>query len=259
MSDDTFKDYFSGHAAAYARYRPDYPAELFRLLASLCDEHERAWDCGTGSGQAAHGLLPYFARIVATDASARQLEHAVPHEHITYRVAPAEHSPLASRSVDLVTVAQALHWFDFDAFFNEVRRVLKPGGVVAVWTYGLFSITPPIDAVIERYYADVVGAYWPPERRYVDAGYRTIPFPFDELRLPRLELHAEWDLDQVLGYLGTWSATQRFVAERGTDPLDEVRGALREAWGEAAKRRHVRWPLPLRAGRLATGSEAEIS
>ena len=185
MTVPSFKDHFSAHASAYARYRPRYPEALFAYLASLCPAHDLAWDCATGNGQAARSLTEHFARVVATDASADQLAHAAPHEQITYHVAPAAQSPLASHSADLVTVAQALHWLDLDAFYAEVRRVLKPGGVLAVWTYGLLRINPAVDAVIQRLYTDIVGAYWPPERRHVEDGYRALAFPFDAIEPPR--------------------------------------------------------------------------
>ena len=247
--DQTFKDHFSGHANVYARYRPGYPDALFAYLAAQTAGHDLAWDCGTGSGQAAVGLARHYRRVVATDASARQIEQATPHPHVAYRVAPAETAPLDDASADLVTVAQALHWFDFDRFYAEVRRVLVPGGLVAVWSYGLFTTTPAVDAVLQHYYADVVGPYWPPERRYFDEGYETIPFPFTEQKAPSFALEARWSLQQVEGFLSSWSATQRYRQQHGRDPLDLVRADLAQAWGAPEATRHARWPLHLRLGR----------
>jgi len=249
MKPAPFKDHFSTHASGYARYRPRYPEALFAYLASLCSAHTLAWDCGTGNGQAAHGLAPHFAGIIATDASADQIANAVPHERITYQVAPAAQSPLASGTADLVTVAQALHWFDLDAFYAEAHRVLKPTGVLAVWTYAALQINLEVDAVVHRYYAEIVDRYWPPERRIVEQGYRTIPFPFDEEQPPDITLALEWSLDDLLGYLGTWSATQRFVKMQGTNPLDQIKDALSRAWGTPLEKKQTRWPLHLRVGR----------
>lgn len=246
----SFKDHFSAHASAYAQYRPGYPDALFAYLASLCQARDLAWDCGTGNGQAAHGLALHFTRIVATDASADQIANAVPHPRIDYHVAPAARAPLEAHTADLVTVAQAIHWFDHDRFYAEVRRVLKPGGVLAAWTYGLPQITPALNAVIERFYQDIVGAYWPPERRLVEARYRTIPFPFDEIQSPAFAMQLLWSLDDFLGYLGTWSATRRFIQGRGTNPVDQVAEDLALAWGDPADGKTVRWQIYLRVGRL---------
>ena len=244
-----FKDHFSSHAADYARHRPTYPPALFAYLAGLPPQRALAWDVGTGNGQAALGLAAHFERVVATDASRGQLAHAVPHARVAYHVAPAEQAPLGDRTVDLVTAAVALHWFDHAAFYAEVRRVLRPGGVLAAWAYDLVRVTPAVDAVLDRYEAAVVGPYWPPERRHVAAGYKTLSFPFDELAPPSFVLEHRWTLDDVVDYLRTWSSTQRYLAARGEDPLLAVRGELAAAWGDPALRRPARWPLHLRVGR----------
>lgn len=244
-----FKDHFSGHAALYARHRPGYPDALFAYLAARAPGRTLAWDCGTGSGQAAHGLARHFDAVVATDASAAQLAHAVPHARVVYRRAPAEAAPLADGTVDLVTVAQALHWFDLDGFYAEARRVLRPDGVLAVWSYGLATVDAAVDAVVRRYHDDVVGPYWPPERRHYGEGYRALPFPFAEEAPPPFHLEETWTLGQLAGYLRSWSATQRCHAATGGDPLAVVAADLAAAWGKADAVRTVRWPLTVRVGR----------
>lgn len=248
-----FKDHFSGHAEAYARHRPLYPAELFAFLAELVPRHALAWDCATGNGQAALSLAPHFERVIATDASAEQIRAAEPHPSVEYRTAPAENSGLEGASVDLITVAQALHWFNFEGFYAEVRRVAAPHAVLAVWVYDLLRATPAIDPILRRFHDETVGPYWPPERHWVDALYETIPFPFDELPRPRFEMRADWTLEDLLGYLDTWSAVRRFRKERGDDPLAALRPALAAAWPGDAERIAIRWSLHLRLGRAASG------
>jgi SAM-dependent methyltransferase len=245
----TFKDYFSQHANAYARYRPHYPPALFEYLASLPAQHHTAWDCATGNGQAALGLTPYFQRVIATDASPEQLANAFPHEKITYRVARAESAGLPPGSVDLITVAQAVHWFDIPAFFEEARRTLKPGGAIAVWAYGLSRISPSLDPIVDRFYSETVGPYWPSERKYVDDGYRSLVFPFDELQAPDFTVELSWSLAGLLGYLRTWSPVRRFIEAHGRDPVDDIEAELASAWGDASEEKPVRLPLNMRVGR----------
>ena len=247
-----FKDHFSGHADDYARYRPDYPGALFEFLANTVTPHQTAWDCGTGNGQAALGLAAYFDRVIATDPSAEQIRTAVPHEKISYVVSPGEATSIPARSVDLITVAQALHWFNFAVFYREVQRVLKPDGWLAVWCYGLTRINPAVDEVVQHYYTNIVGRYWPPERRYIDEKYRTIPFPFVEMPAPEYQMNAQWDLKDFMGYLSTWSASRRFQQTNDQDPLDSVRGNLVKSWGKAEQRLNVCWPIYLRLGRVTT-------
>jgi SAM-dependent methyltransferase len=242
-------DHFSAVADGYARYRPGYPAELFSYLASLPERRLLAWDCATGSGQAAQGLVSHFDRVVATDLSAAQIAHAARHPRIAYRVAPAAEPALEDASTDLVTVAQALHWLDVGRFYAAVERVLAPGGAVAVWCYNMLEIEPRVNAVVGRYYSQVVGPYWPPERRLLEAGYRTIPFPFAELTAPPFEIRAELSLAGLVGYLRTWSATQRCATATGADPLARVAGDLAAAWGDPEAPRTARWPIHLRVGR----------
>jgi SAM-dependent methyltransferase len=245
-----FKDHFSGQAADYAKYRPDYPQELFAYLASLAPARQWAWDCGTGNGQAAVGLAAFFDRVVATDASEKQILNAERNARIDYRVAPAEKSDLASNSIDLITVAQALHWFDLDAFYIEAKRVLKPQGVLATWCYNLLEIAPEIDAIVNRFYHEIVDAYWPPERKIIEERYQTISFPLAELNPPAFFMRASWTLAQLRGYLRTWSATRAFIAANHTDPTESITSDLTAAWEKPDRRRLIRWPLTLRAGRF---------
>lgn len=245
-----FPDHFSAAAPAYAAHRPGYPPALFAFLAGQVAGHELAWDCATGSGQAALGLAPHFRQVVASDASAQQIAQAMPCPGVSYRVAAAESSGLAAASVDLVTVAQAVHWFDLPRFYAEARRVLKPGGMLALWCYERLSIAPELDAVIERFYAETLGPYWPPERRHVEAGYRDLAFPFGEVALPPMAMTAAWNLDQLMGYFSTWSALQGYRAARGGDPLPALRASLAPLWVSHDAAKNIKWPLSARLGRV---------
>jgi ubiquinone/menaquinone biosynthesis C-methylase UbiE len=248
MSED-FRDHFSGVAEGYARFRPGYPAELFAWLAERTPGRRLAWDCATGSGQAALGLAEHFGRVVATDASAEQVAAARPRPGVDFRVAPAERSGLDDHAVDLVTVAQALHWFDVPAFFREARRVLRPGGLLATWCYGNPALPDPaLDRALAAFIDGAVGPYWPPERRLILEGYATLAFPFREIAPPPLSLEADLTLAGFAGYLRTWSATTRYVAAHGTDPVDALVAELRPAWGDPDAPRRVRWPLAFRVG-----------
>lgn len=242
-----FKDHFSGQAAGYARFRPGYPEQLFAYLCQAAPGPQLAWDCATGSGQAALGLARHVPRVVATDASEQQLSNATEHPRVTYGGAPAERSGLPDHSVDLVTVAQALHWFDLDRFYAEVRRVTRPGGLLAVWTYNLLTISPALDPLVNELYWQRLAGHWPPERRWVDQAYAGLAFPFDRLEPPPLAMEASWTLEQLLGFLGTWSAVRRCIAAEGDDPVDRLRPALARAWG-STEHRQISWPLTLWVG-----------
>lgn len=247
----TFRDHFAPAADAYATYRPHYPPALFDWIAAAAPRTTgRAWDCGTGSGQAALGLARAFDAVVATDASAAQVARAAAHPRVHYVVSTAEACAIASRSVDAVVVAQALHWMGLDAFYAEVRRVVVPGGVAAAWTYGLMEVDASVDPLVRHLYHDVLGPWWPAERASVDTGYRDLPFPFAPLDAPAFEMRHAWTRDQLVGYLGTWSAVLRRRAALG-DPLPAFARTLAAAWPRADERRVVRWPLAMRAGRVA--------
>ena len=246
----SFADHFSAHAGEYAAHRPTYPAGLIASLASHCAGRALAWDAGTGSGQAAVLLAAHFERVLATDASAEQIGHAQVHPRVEYRLALAHDSGLPSHSADLVTAAQALHWFDLPRFYAEVRRVLRPGGIVAAWCYGKVTIAPDVDPVVERFYAGRVARYWPPERRHVEAGYRDLEFPFEELPAADWSLESELTRDEFLGYVATWSSVAGARKAEGVDPMVEFERDLVDAWPDG-RRRLVSWPIALRVGRVA--------
>ena len=246
----SFKDHFSGHANAYARYRPQYPAELFAYLASLTPRRDVALDCATGSGQAAIGLADYFALVVASDGSVSQLQNAQQHPQVAYVGNLAEQPALKDGSVDLVVAAQAAHWFDHEKFYPEARRVLRKGGAIALWTYGLACVDPEIDAIVRHFYSAVIGSYWPSERRWVESAYRDLPFPsWREVATPAFQLNLEWDLDSLIGYIGTWSAVQRYARTTGEDPLPTLRAEIAPYWPSPVENKSVTWPLHLRVGR----------
>ncbi|WP_346291751.1 class I SAM-dependent methyltransferase [Sphaerothrix gracilis] len=245
-----FKDYFSTQAVDYAKYRPHYPEPLFAYLASLCPEHTLAWDCGTGSGQAAVALTPYFTQVVATDASEAQLAQAQAHPQVIYQNAAAENNGLADSTVDLITAAQALHWFNQERFYAEARRSLKPKGIIAVWCYALMQISPTVNHFVQHFYYKTIGPYWPPERQLIEDRYQTMSFPFKPIAAPQFQMEATWSFEQLLGYLNTWSATQRFLRRRQIHPVELVQDDLAQAWGDLSDRKQVIWPLHLRLGQL---------
>ena len=240
-------DHFSAGATDYARFRPGYPAALFDWLAGLTAAHDLAWDCGCGNGQATLELAERFDHVLGTDLSARQIGEAPPHPRIAYSAAPAEDSGLAAASCDLITVAQALHWFDFDRFYAEARRVLKPGGVLAAWTYQLLRPEPEICEIFDTFYAQILASWWPAERQWVDAGYRTLPFPFEEIAAPEFEIRLHWTLDDLLAYLRTWTSTRYLAQAENRDPTLALGEMLEPLWGEG--RREVVWPIAMRVGR----------
>ena len=249
MTAATFKDHFSRQSGDYRRYRPGYPPDLIAWVASRAPDRALAVDCATGNGQAAIALAGHFDAVLAVDGSLAQLERVHAHPNVRYELAMAERLPVQDQSVSLVAAAQAVHWFDFERFHAECRRVLKPGGVIAVWTYEKFHAGSAIDSIVDRFYADVVGDYWPPERRYVEEAYQTLPFPWAEERVPGFQLVTEWSLEQAIGYCASWSAVQRFKDEHpGEDPLPALAAELATLWPATGTLR-LNWPIHLRLGR----------
>jgi len=249
-----FNDHFSNVARQYADFRPHYPAALFDFLATLAPGDSLVWDCAAGSGQATTDLAARFKTVIATDASAEQIASAPRRSNVEYRVALAEQSGLADESVGLVTVAQALHWFRLESFFAEASRVLKPGGALAVWVYATNLVEGEgVNSIVQDFYSNVVGPYWPPERKMTENGYSNITLPFSELKpTPLFRMEVRWTLDQLLGYFSTWSATNRFITATGGNPLERLAEALGNVWGDRNLPRLVLWPLSLRVARKST-------
>lgn len=247
-----FKDLFSKQSKGYAISRPTYPKVLFDFIASLAQEKELAWDCATGTGQAAAFLGEYFDKVVASDASARQIENARARPNVRLAVFPAEKADLKDASVDIVTVAQALHWFRFDDFYREVRRVSKKNGVIAAWAYGHHSIGPHLDRVSQTFYKDAIAKYWPAEVKYVENRYEDIPFPFDQIATPNFQIELEWSLHDLVGYLHTFSSVQKYIKENKSDPMERLYPDLKEAWEKdgTSERKKVTWPIYLKVGRV---------
>ncbi|MEZ0333304.1 MAG: class I SAM-dependent methyltransferase [Gemmatimonadales bacterium] len=244
-----FADHFSAISADYATYRPRYPEGLFTALAGAVSRRTLAWDCATGTGQAAVQLARWFDRVVASDASASQVRQGEGCEPVSYIAATAERVPLRAGSADLITVAQALHWIELDQFYAEARRVLAPGGLLAVWTYGRHWVDGGvIDQQVGHFYEQVVGPYWPPERRWVEAGYAGLPFPFEKVPLTIPPMAEEWTLAQMLGYISTWSAVVRYTRENGMNPVPALAERLGPHW-ETDRPRRIEWTLTLLAGK----------
>ena len=244
------EDLFGDRARDYARHRPTYPEELFDHLERLVAARELAWDCGAGSGQSSRSLARRFGRVVATDSSLRQLTQAAPMPGIDFVAAAAEAAPLREDCADLILVSAAMHWFDVPAFYVEVRRVARPGAILAVWSYFQSRIDPAIDAILTRFADDVVGPFWKESFRLNRSAYRDLDFPFERLPWPDVEAHARMGLPDLFTYMRTWSASQAWERERGTDPVDVVREELARAWGDRTVERDVRWPLHGAIGRV---------
>jgi len=243
-----FKDYFSSQADQYAINRPKYPEKLYRYLIGECRGRKLAWDVGTGNGQAANGLSRFFEKVYATDASSSQILNAIPKSNITYAVANEQAPALKRQSVDLITVAQSLHWFDIEVFFAEASRVLKRYGLVACWSYNLFRIDKEVDSEIDNIYGKILDGYWGPERRLVETRYRTLSFPFRELRAPRFEIKLEWNFGKMLGYLRSWSAVKNYKKRVGHDPISQEKDRLKSAWGDPEEIKELKWPISMRVG-----------
>jgi SAM-dependent methyltransferase len=244
-----FADHFSRDPASYAAFRPRYPPELFGFIAGLPARRGLAWDVGTGSGQAATMLAAHFDRVSASDASVAQLRARTRAPGVSYLAERAESSAIAAGRVDMVTVAQAYHWLDHRAFHDEVDRVLAPGGAFAVWCYGKLTATPDLEATLAAFYDGTVGPFWPPERSHVERAYRHFEIPIDEVPDPGFRIEADFTLEQLLGYAGSWSAVGQFIKANGYDPLPELARELTSLWGNPRTPKRMVWPMAVRAGR----------
>lgn len=250
VTDLDFKDHFSKGSADYATYRPSYPLSLVEALAPLCPTQHRVLDCGCGTGQLSVLLAEKFEEVIATDASAAQIAKAQKKEGVIYRTALAEQSGLADECVDLITVAQAAHWLDLETFYKEVTRVAKPNSVLALITYGILQVEGTVDTLIQQFYHQTIGPYWPAERRQVEDGYQSLPFPFTELKVPTINMQEFWHLDELMGYFNTWSAVKAAEKALGFNPVDQLRVALLPEWGDPKSKKKITWPLSIRAGKV---------
>ncbi len=245
-----FKDHFSDASNDYKTYRPQYPDELFKFLAELAPTTQHVWDCGCGNGQASTALADFFQTVSASDASEEQIKQAEKKINIQYSTSPAETIAAPDNSLDLITVAQAVHWFNHDAFFSEVNRVLKSDGVLAVWGYQLIYTDSPLDSIVKKLHTEIVGPYWPKGRELLDDGFSKIIFPYPRLEAPKFFMSAEWNFSELLGYLNTWSAVKRYQQEQQENPIELILNELKMAWGvNENERRRVSWPLILYLGK----------
>jgi SAM-dependent methyltransferase len=242
------KDYFSEQSKVYAAFRPTYPAELYDFIMNHVQAKNRAWDCATGNGQVAQHLSKNFREVFATDISHQQLAQAVPSANIAYTVATAEETSFPSDQFDLITVAQALHWFDHTRFYKEAIRVGKQGCLLAVWGYSLIDITPQINERIQSFYHDVIGPYWDNARKHVENEYNDIPFPFREIPAPPLAIRLQWTIDQLSGYFLSWSSTQQFIRDKGFDPVPGLIASVKHHWAQPTM--NVSFPIFLKAGKI---------
>ena len=244
------KDNFSLHSDQYAKYRPAYPDDFFEYLNSIVPVKQIVWDCGTGNGQVAYELARTFDKVYATDISQSQIENALQAENITYSVQPAEKTNFSNNQFDLIVVAQAIHWFDFEKFYAEVIRTAKENAMICVVGYGRIEVSEQIDRIISDFYVNVIGAYWDRERKYIDENYKTIPFPFKEIQTPNFVNKLQWTFEHLIGYLNTWSAVKHFINENGYNPVEKLKGELEHHW-DNGQAKEVRFSLLLRLGQIA--------
>jgi ubiquinone/menaquinone biosynthesis C-methylase UbiE len=241
------KDNFSKQADIYAKYRPQYPQELFDFILQHVEKKQTAWDCATGNGQSAKVLAKYFEKVFATDISQKQIDNAEQTENIYYSVQPAQQTNFPDNAFDLITVSQALHWFATDEFYTEIKRVAKPDSVFAAWSYSLLHVSPEIDKLLRSFYTNIIGPYWDAERKYVDDEYKTIPFPFPEITTPDFNMEYYWTIEELDGYINTWSALQKFITANNYNPVPEVVNQITPHWKN--ERMKISFPLHIRMGR----------
>lgn len=244
------KELFSNHSETYARYRPTYPQELFDYIFQFVEKKKHAWDCATGNGQAASVLADHFEKVEASDISEAQISHAVQKPNIQYHVCPAEQTPFADNSFDLITVATAYHWLNWKKFYEEATSVGKPNCVVAVWSYNIFSTEEErVNKIIDRFYKRITHPYWDYERKYVDDSYTTVEFDFDPLPAKDFEIRLNWNKEHFIGYLESWSAVQKFIQQNNSSPIDLIRKDLDTVWNDE-ETKPIHFPLFLRIGRI---------
>lgn len=244
----SFKDHFSKQSADYAKFRPTYPQVMYDFILQHLKARNTAWDVATGNGQVAVVLAKYFNKMIATDASENQIRHAAQHPKISYIVSTAENSGLPENSCDLITVGQALHWFDFERFFQEVKRVAKKECFFASWGYRFSHVSPEVDVLTKKFDEEIVGPYWPKERVFVNEQYNTIPLPFKPVDAPQFYLKCSWTMHELMGYLNTWSSTQQYISAKRHNPLDLIEKDMLTAWGNPEQQREILWPIYFKAG-----------
>lgn len=245
MLKDETHNHFSQIAGEYQKFRPDYPSELFQYLAMLCDEHNNAWDVATGTGQSAYKLAQHFDRVFASDISAKQIEHAKQKSNINYFVGSAEDAKLPDNSLDIITVSQALHWLDIDQFFQQVERVLRPGGILAVWSYQLFEVNSHLDSIIHKLYNETLDGHWSQRRLMLDNNFADVEFPYPKIEAQAFKMEQTWSFDHVKGYLNTWAGVQNYIQKEQASPLEGIEEQLRFAWCDTNHLKKVAWPLHL--------------
>ncbi|MEO1031846.1 MAG: class I SAM-dependent methyltransferase [Bacteroidota bacterium] len=243
------KDNFSSQSSNYAKYRPTYPSDLYAYLNTIVTHRQNAWDCGTGNGQVATVLAKSFERVFATDMSQAQIDNAIPANNVIYSVQPAEATNFNNKFFDLIVTAQAIHWFNFEKFYNEVRRTAKENAVLCIIGYGRIEISPEIDYIITNFYHNIIGDYWDKERQYIDDNYQTLPFPFEEIETPKFINQQKWNLEHLIGYLNTWSGVKHFIKHKGYNPVNDLKDELGQLW-KSETHRTVRFPILLRIGKL---------
>jgi ubiquinone/menaquinone biosynthesis C-methylase UbiE len=243
--------HFGEKSSEYLQYRPTYPDQLFQYLYGMTEEANLVWDCGTGNGQSAIALSHYFKKVIASDINQPQLDQAIKKDNIHYCCFSAENAALSDSIVDMITVAQALHWLDLEIFYQEVKRVSHQTSFIAAWCYSLGTFQKEVDEIIQKLYADILGdQYWPKERQYIDKKYQTIYFPFQRIQTPTFMMTKHVNLMELIGYLNTWSAIKEYQRLNHSNPIHLVMDDLKESWGDPIKKQEIGWPIHLLLGRV---------